>query len=60
MRYFLRALTEAKLARMEMTNRGMVLKKHTTLRKTKPITLLARISLGVLFKFSQICYIESR
>ena len=49
--------TEAKLARMEMMNSGMVLKKHTADRNTQPIDFFARISLGVLFKFSQI-YIQ--
>ena len=47
-------LTEAKLARIEIMNSGMVLKKHTTVRNIQPVVFFALISLGVLFKFSQI------
>lgn len=47
-------LTEAKLAKMEIMNRGTVLKKQTRIRKIHPVIRLPFNSAEDLFKFSQI------
>ena len=49
-----KAVSEAKLARIEMTKSGMVLKKQTTERKSQPVVFFARSSAGDRFRFSQI------
>ena len=46
--------TDAKLARIDIANSGIVLKKQTAHRKIQPIVFLPRISFGVMVRFSQI------
>lgn len=46
--------TDDKLARMEMTKSGMVLKKQTNTNNKKPISLFRTTSAVDLFRFSQI------
>lgn len=47
--------TEDKLARMEITNSGMVLKKQTKTSNKKPANLFRINSAADLLRFSQIC-----
>ena len=47
-------LTDAKLARMEMMNRGIVLKKHTSTKKIQPVAFLLASSPEVALRFIQI------
>jgi hypothetical protein len=46
---------EAKLARIEIMKRGMVLKKQTRNKNIQPVVFLARSSAGDRSRFSQIC-----
>ena len=47
-------VNEAKLARIEMIKRGIVLKKQTRIRNIHPVVFLARSSAGDRLRFSQI------